>query len=233
MREGEMMDLSRWLDCLPQFSMLTAQERELLMRATTKSLVDKGGILFQQGDDCAGLYLLLSGQMKLAFASPQGQEKVLQIVRPGEIFCAAILFAEQPYAFFAQAIRNSLLLHLNKQAIHEVMASNVAFMQQIMLSMAHGYHQLIVDSESVRLHSAAERIVRYLLREMEAANDTTSGVVNLDIAKGLIASQLNLTQEHFSRILNELHRFGLIVLTGRRIEIPAVDALQAYVPSAA
>ena len=81
-------------------------------------------------------------------------------------------------------------------------------------------------------HSAAERIVRYLLREMEA-NHASSGVINLDIAKGLIASQLNLTQEHFSRILNELHRFGLIILDGRRIEIPKVDALQAYIPATA
>ena len=84
----------------------------------------------------------------------------------------------------------------------------------------------------MRLHSAAERIVRYLLREMEASH-ASSGVINLDVAKGLIASQLNLTQEHFSRILNELHRFGLIILDGRRIEIPKVDALQAYIPATA
>ena len=66
-----------------------------------------------------------------------------------------------------------------------------------------------------------------------STNHASSGVINLDIAKGLIASQLNLTQEHFSRILNELHRFGLIILDGRRIEIPKVDALQAYIPATA
>ncbi|WP_415034148.1 Crp/Fnr family transcriptional regulator [Azonexus sp.] len=231
MHEGELRDLSRWLDCLPQFSMLTIAERETLMRATGKSLVDKGKILFQQGDPCTGLYLLLSGQIKLAFASPQGQEKVLQVIRPGESFCEAMLYAQRPYAFFAQAVRNSLLLHINKQSLHAVMASNVTFMQQIMQGVADGYHQLIVDFESVRLHSASERIVRYLLLEMDSTAGANSGVVNLDIAKGLIASQLNLTQEHFSRILSELHRFGLIVLNGRRIEIPAVNALQAYVPA--
>ena len=110
--------------------------------------------------------------------------------------------------------------------IHEIL------MQNIMQGLADDYQQLVIDFESVRLHSAAERIVRYLLREMEA-NHASSGVINLDIAKGLIASQLNLTQEHFSRILNELHRFGLIILDGRRIEIPQVNALQAYIPATA
>ena len=230
MLEEEILDFSRRLECLPQFCVLTAPERDLLMQNSAKLLVDKGQILFQQGDLCSGLHILLSGQMKLAFASPQGQEKVLRIIRPGESFCAAMLFTKQPYAFFAQAVRNSLLLHLNKQSMHEIMASNPLFMQNIMQGMADDYQQLVIDFESVRLHSAAERIVRYLLREMEASH-ASSGVINLDVAKGLIASQLNLTQEHFSRILNELHRFGLIILDGRRIEIPQVDALQAYIPA--
>lgn len=232
MLEEEILDFSQRLESLPKFCVLTAPERDQLMQSSVKLLIDKGQVLFQQGDPCNGLHILLYGQIKLAFASPQGQEKVLRIIRPGESFCAAMLFTKQPYAFFSQAVRDSLLLHLNKQALHEIMTSNALFMRHIMQGMADDYQQLVIDFESVRLHSAAERIVRYLLREMEASH-ASSGVINLDVAKGLIASQLNLTQEHFSRILNELHRFGLIILDGRRIEIPKVDALQAYIPATA
>ncbi len=57
MLEEEILDFSRRLECLPQFCVLTAPERDLLMQNSTKSLVDKGQILFQQGDFCSGLHI--------------------------------------------------------------------------------------------------------------------------------------------------------------------------------
>ena len=44
----------------------------------------------------------------------------------------------------------------------------------------------------------------------------------------MIASRLNLTQEHFSRILHELSEKSLIVVDGRRIHISNVELLRAY-----
>ena len=52
--------------------------------------------------------------------------------------------------------------------------------------------------------------------------------VTLPTNKGVIASRLNLTQEHFSRILHELSEKGLIVVEGRVIHIPDVDKLRSY-----
>ncbi|HRD88630.1 MAG TPA: helix-turn-helix domain-containing protein, partial [Accumulibacter sp.] len=55
-----------------------------------------------------------------------------------------------------------------------------------------------------------------------------SFTITLPTNKGIIASRLNLTQEHFSRILHELSEKGLIVVEGRRIHIRDVDALRTY-----
>ena len=52
--------------------------------------------------------------------------------------------------------------------------------------------------------------------------------VTLPTNKGVIASRLNLTQEHFSRILHELSENGLIAVKGRRITIPNVEKLRGY-----
>jgi CRP-like cAMP-binding protein len=46
----------------------------------------------------------------------------------------------------------------------------------------------------------------------------------------VIASRLNLTQEHFSRILHELSSLGLIVVEGKRIRIPSVPKLKNFQP---
>ena len=79
----------------------------------------------------------------------------------------------------------------------------------------------------------ASRFVGFLLRGAEApeagsGNCPRQAVVRLPSSKGNIASRLNLTQEHFSRILHELSEGGLIVVEGRKIAIPDVEKLRAY-----
>ena len=52
--------------------------------------------------------------------------------------------------------------------------------------------------------------------------------ITLPTNKGVIASRLNLTQEHFSRILHELSELGLIVVEGRKIHIPNATKLRQH-----
>jgi CRP-like cAMP-binding protein len=88
-------------------------------------------------------------------------------------------------------------------------------------------HHLITDVESYSLHSGRQRIIGYLLRD-NLSNDEKTITVTLPTNKGVIASRLNLTQEHFSRILHELSEKGLIVVEGRKIQIPDVEKLRQY-----
>ena len=53
--------------------------------------------------------------------------------------------------------------------------------------------------------------------------------MTLPAAKGEIASQLNLTPEHFSRILHELADAGLLHIEGRKIVVPDRQRLQAEI----
>jgi CRP-like cAMP-binding protein len=90
-------------------------------------------------------------------------------------------------------------------------------------------HHLMNDVESYSLHSGKQRIIGYLLRELnESEQNGTNVSVTLSTNKGVIASRLNLTQEHFSRILHELTELGLIVVEGRRIHIPNVANLRKH-----
>jgi CRP-like cAMP-binding protein len=81
-------------------------------------------------------------------------------------------------------------------------------------------HHLITDVESYSLCSGRQRIIGYLLLEYFRRGGGKRITVTLPTNKGVIASRLNLTQEHFSRILHELSEKGLIVVEGRRIHIP-------------
>jgi CRP-like cAMP-binding protein len=139
------------------------------------------------------------------------------------------MFMDKPYFVFAQALTDSLLLHISKAAIYEELQADHAFVRKMLAGMAMRLHQLMIDVESYSLHSGTQRVIGYLMHELpehEHAKDNV--VLELAANKGVIASRLNLTQEHFSRILHDLIELGLIVVDGKRICIPSVPKLQKH-----
>ena len=214
---------------IPLFNGLAPEEISRIAHGTREIHASKGDILFHKGDPCNGFHLLVYGQIKLAFTSAQGGEKVVEILQQGQSFGEAIMFMEKPYIVFAQALADSLLLHVSKHAVFDELARDHNLCRKMLAGMAMRLHQLMNDVESYSLHSGKERIIGYLLRELAEADQNGLNVaVTLAANKGVIASRLNLTQEHFSRILHELSELGLIVVEGRTIRIPSVASLRKH-----
>ena len=229
MPNSHTVNVEALLTHIPLFNGLAAEEIARIARSTREIHAAKGDILFHKGDPCTGFHLLVYGQVKLAFTSPQGSEKVVEIIGAGQSFGEAIMFMDKPYIVFAQALADSLLLHVSKTAVYDELQRDPSFGRKMLAGMSMRLHQLMNDVESYSLHSGKQRIIGYLLRELpEADQNGTAVAVTLPTNKGIIASRLNLTQEHFSRILHELSDHGLIVVEGRKIHIPSVANLRKH-----
>ena len=212
---------------VPLFNGLEADEIARLARGSREITAARGDILFHKGDTPTGFYLIVYGQVKLAFTSPQGGEKVVDIVGQGQTFGEAVMFMDKPFMVYAQALADSLLLHISKSAILDELDNDPKLGRKMIAGLSMRLHHLINDVESYSLRSGRQRIIGYLLREYP--NDRERSItVTLPTNKGVIASRLNLTQEHFSRILHELSEKGLIVVEGRKIHIPDVEKLRIY-----
>ncbi len=226
------INIEALLTHVPLFNGLAPEEITRIARATREIHASKGDILFHKNDPCNGFHLIVYGQVKLAFTSAQGTEKVVEILSQGQSFGEALMFMEKPYIVFAQALSDSLLLHVSKNAIFDELQRDPNLGRKMLAGMAMRLHQLMNDVESYSLHSGKQRIIGYLLRELpDDEPDSINGInvtITLPTNKGIIASRLNLTQEHFSRILHELIDLGLIVVEGRKIHIPSVAKLRMH-----
>jgi CRP-like cAMP-binding protein len=227
MNEQTHLNIAALLSHVPLFSGLDTGEIARIARGTREIHVDKGDILFHKGDSPTGFYLVVYGQVKLAISSSQGSEKVVDILSQGQTFGEAVMFMERPYMVYAQALKDSQLLLIAKSAILDELEKDPKLGRKMIASLSMRLHHLITDVEAYSLHSGRQRIIGYLLRET-TDTDAAALTVTLPTNKGIIASRLNLTQEHFSRILHELTEAGLIVVEGRRITIPDVPKLRAY-----
>lgn len=219
---------------IPLFSGLTEDDLLRMARGSRREQYDRGNILFHKGDPCHGFHLIQKGQVKLAFVSADGNQKVVDILREGNTFGEAVMFMKKPYVLMAQALTDCQLIHVSKDAIFQEIERDREFCLNLIAGLSHRLHHLIKELELHSLCSGKERIIGYLLGEIEQAGDATphgAVVVQLQTHKGTIASRLSLTQEHFSRVLHELVHDGMIQVEGRRILIPDVDRLRDSVIS--
>ena len=90
----------------------------------------------------------------------------------------------------------------------------------MLYELSQRLYRLVADIESYTLRSATERVTGYLLAALDDdASPGRPGEVLLAASKSVLASRLNITREHFSRILHELSLAGLIRVSGRNIHI--------------
>jgi CRP-like cAMP-binding protein len=205
---------------LPLFRELDVGELEAIGAATSEQRVPAGTVLFRRGDPCDGLHVIVIGRVKLALFAPAGAEKVVEILGPGQSFGEPVMFMGRPHMLHAEALADSLLLVIHKTAILEAIRRDPEFAQRMLKDLSLRLYRLVADIEAYTLKSATERVTGYLLAALP--DDRPPGApaeVVLAASKSVLASRLNITREHFSRILHELSQAGLIRVSGRNIRI--------------
>lgn len=218
-----------FLSNLPLFSDVRECDLDRIAADSAIMHVEKGRIIVRRGDPCLGFHVVIYGQVKLGFTSAQGSEKVVDIIGPKQSFGEALMFLERPYIVAAQALADSLLLHVTKTAVFSEIDADPAFARRMLAGLSRRLHGLVSDVEAYSLRSGSQRVIGYLLRvESDAQASANTTTLTLPISKNIIASRLNLTPEHFSRVLRELSSASLIEVDGRNVTILDVERLRNY-----
>ncbi len=145
---------------------------------------------------------------------------MVEIIGPGHSFGEALMFTDRPYMVFAQALADTMLLHISRTAIDAEIVRDPKLAMRMIAGLSRRLHGLVQDVEAYSLRSGMQRVVGYLLRDLEKTDEGHDPVqVVLDANKGVIASRLNLSPEHFSRTLAELMHEDLIQVDGAQITI--------------
>lgn len=223
-------DLPRYLAILPLFTDMQPAELQRLADGSQLRRLGRGDTVFHVGQPCEEFHVTVVGQVKLFAISPSGQEKVIELIGPGNSFAEAFMFIGKPYMINAQALTDTLLLSVGKKAVLEEIALDPRFALRMLAGISRRLHGLVHDVQGYALHSGLQRVIGYLLRD-QGENDSNSITVSLPVSKGTIASRLSLTPEYFSRVLHELEASGLIEIDKREIRIPDAKRLAAYQPA--
>lgn len=215
-----------YLQSLPTFKDLSKFECSNVAQDCQFRRLSRSEMLFQVGEVCDAFHVVTSGQIKLYLATPTGQEKVIEIVGPGQSFAESTMLLQSPHLFNAQALTETEIVTIGKRTVLATMESNHRFSMHLTSEISLRLHRLITDVGGYALHSGIYRLINYLL-----GHDTQnmgSFTVLLPVSKATIASRLSLTPEYFSRVLHELAGERLIEINKRQIRVLDAHRLAKY-----
>ncbi len=188
-------------------------------------LKEKSGI-FQQGENADRFYFLLSGQVKLYRLSEDGDEKIIEIINPGQSFAEAVTFMNmRHYPVNAETLKSSELISFDMSIFLDIMKESNDTCLNLLGVMCTRMHKWIDEIDSLTLHNATYRLIAYLLDKVPPGVIEASHV-HLSTPKNIIASRLSIKPETFSRILSRLNQKGLIESSGQDIILHDIEGLR-------
>jgi CRP-like cAMP-binding protein len=187
-----------------------------------------GETLFHMGDQCGNFYYLDSGTVKLFRISPSGQEKIVEIIRPGQTFAEAVMFFAQPlYPVNAEALEDTMLTAFDSATFMSMLRESTDTCIRLLGTLSMRLHHRLNEIDALSLQNSMLRVVNYLLRRLEDSA-SSEGAIELESSKKVIAARLSIQPETFSRVLHALTDSGAIAVDGRTIRVTSEQTLRHF-----
>jgi len=205
------------------FSSLTDLQIDRVYKHSELIRLDEGQLLFDHGQPVNYFYMVLSGRIKLFRMSPDGLEKIIEIVPAGEVFAEALMFMDQPfYPVSSAALAATEVIGFDAKDFKAMLWDSVDTCLLLLGDMSFRLRKLVHEIDTLTLHSGSCRVASYLLQQAPADLQH----FELDTAKNVIAARLSIKPETFSRIIKNLREQGILSIDGCKVTIHDMDALK-------
>ncbi|TSA54361.1 MAG: Crp/Fnr family transcriptional regulator [Planctomycetaceae bacterium] len=196
---------------------LTGAHLKEIERIAVDKKFNKGEMIFFDGDEGNGFYLVIEGTVKIYKVSSEGKEQILHIVKEGESIGAVPVFSGKSFPANAQAISKSHLLFFPRTEFVGLITNNPALIMNLLAVLSMRLREFTVQIENLSLKEIPGRLAAYLLYLSEEQGN--ENFIKLNISKLQLANILGTGPESLSRALGDMRDRGLIEVDGSNIRL--------------
>jgi CRP-like cAMP-binding protein len=209
----------------PLFAGLSESALAALLEDATILRCRRDEVLFTQGDEATGFFVVLDGWVKLYRITSGGEQAVVGVFTRGQTFGEAVCFANADYPVSGEAVTDCRLLMVSARGLEERIRRTPEIGLAMLASTSQHLHQLVRQIEELKAQTGAQRLAEFLADL--APVDRGPCTIVLPYEKALIAGRLGMKPESLSRA------FQRIRLVGVRVEqnvarVSDVAALAAF-----
>ncbi len=213
------------LRCSQLFAGLTAEDLLQIAGFAQVVTLAKDTMLFHEGQESRGCYLVQSGAVAVYRVNATGKEQMIHVFRSGESFAEASLASPTGYPANARAVEASAVLLLPKQPLLTLIGRRPDLALRMLGSMSQHLRVLVGLVEDLTLKDVETRLLHWLLRRCPAEN---SGEVRVPLTstKRVLAAELGTSSETLSRTFARLRAERLLRVEGKVLVVASAAELQ-------
>jgi len=180
-----------------------------------------GDTLFDQGDESDGLYVILSGIVRIYLTADDSREATINLLEDGDVIGEIALLDGLPRSAGVAALTDTKLIFIPREPFLQLLESSSTLARQIILMLCERLRAANAQVDQAVFHDLRHRLL-VLLRQLAIIHgqvDRDMAVVDLDLTQGTLAQMLGASREAVNKQLRALTKEGRAQVEGSRIRI--------------
>jgi CRP-like cAMP-binding protein len=204
---------------------LEASDRTFLAERSRQRRLDKGQILFLEGDASDSVLVLVSGHMKVVTYSTDGDELTLNTVLPGDTIGEIGVLSGSPRSATVQATQASVVLSLPGTVLVDLISKRPVLALALLGRLSQLVRRATGLASDLVFLDMRQRVAKYILQLDR--EDTRS--VGLRVTQSDLAASIGASRQRVNACLRDFHKEGWICLERRGLQVLDRDALTRVV----
>jgi len=209
------------------FRSLSFKQKTALAEIAVPCRFRRGAMIFRQGAESVGFYVLHSGAVNVHRITAEGKESVIRIFHAGESFAEASLLPSGVYPANARAIVDCMMHRIPRVPFLSLLKSDADFGLRMLVALSVRIHSMADSIASLRGENMRARVLHWLLSRRPPVGNPVSYTIHLAETKLALAAELGMRQETLSRQLTNLRKSGDLAVHGRTITVLKASRLHA------
>jgi CRP/FNR family transcriptional regulator, cyclic AMP receptor protein len=210
------------------FCGLSSRSAEALGAIRRMSSYPAGAILFMEGEQARGVYIVCQGRVKLLTTNSDGKTLIFKIAKPGEILGLNATLSGTPHEITAETLQPTQLAYVSREDFLKFIRENGDACLQVAQHLGRDCHSAYEVIRSIGLsNSVEEKLARFLLDWSNGGQSTNVGMkVKLALTHEEIAQLIGCSRESVSRSFSDFKRKHLVEVNGATLVVQNKEALE-------
>lgn len=210
------------------FCKLTSTALAGLDAISSSAIYPKGAILFVEGQEPRGVFVLCNGRVKLSVSSAEGKSLILRIAEPGEVIGLPGTISGKPYEATAEAQEPIQANFISRRPFLEFLRANSEVSLRVAETLCDIYYAAYRGVCYLGLSgSVEEKLARFLLDFAAGhASGNSQDRAAMTLTHEEIAETIGSSRETVTRLFADFKRKGLVQIHGATLVIADKGGLQ-------
>jgi CRP-like cAMP-binding protein len=215
------MDLAAWLGKSVVFRDLEESELRRLAGIARETTLVPGEVLFEQGEESDGLYIVITGIVRIYLTAHDGREATISLLEDGEMIGEISLLDGLPRSAGAAALTATKLIFIPHRPFCELLDISPKLTRQVLIMLCERLRAANGQVDQAIFHDLRHRLLM-LLRQIAVIHGRVErdvSVVDMDLTQGMLAQMLGASREAVNKQLRSLAKEGRVAMEGGQIHV--------------